>query len=71
VNTSRTLNPTKRIAYAFVGLLGGEAALLLFLLQNAFRLRTDLLAMHMGEPARQIPLELEMFVIYATFSFVG
>ena len=71
MNTNRALNPTRRVAYAFVGLLGGNAALLLFLLQNAIRLRASLLAMHMGEPARQIPLALEMFVLYAPFSFVG
>jgi hypothetical protein len=59
------------VAYAFVGLLGGNAALLLFLLQNAIRLRASLLAMHMGEPVLQIPLALEMFAFYAPFSFVG
>jgi hypothetical protein len=59
------------LAYAFIGLLAGDTALFLFLLQNAFRLRADLLALHMGEPARQVPLALEEFVIYATFSLVG
>lgn len=71
MDTSRALNPTKRVAYAFVGLLGGNVALLLFLLQNAVRLRADLLATHMGEPALQIPLALEMSAIYASFSLVG
>jgi hypothetical protein len=71
VNTSRALNSTRRVAYAFVGVLGGNAALLLFLLQNAIRLRSSLLAMHMGEPALQIPHALEMFAFYAPFSFVG
>jgi hypothetical protein len=71
VNTSPTLNRTKRVVYAFVGLLGGEAALLLFLLQNAYRLRTYLLTTHIGQPARQIPLAFEMFCIYAVFSFAG
>jgi hypothetical protein len=71
VNTNHVLNLTRRVAYAFVGLLGGNAVLLLFLLQNALRLRASLLAMHMGEPARQIPLALEMFVFYSPFSFVG
>jgi hypothetical protein len=71
VNTSRARSPIKRVAYSFIGLLGGEAALLLYLLLNAFRLRAYLLAMHMGEPARQIPLALEIFVVYATFSFAG
>ena len=27
--------------------------------------------MHMGEPARQIPIALQLFVLYAGFSFVG
>ena len=60
-----------RVACAFVGLLAGNVALLLFLLQNAVRIRADLLAMHMGEPGRQIPLALEMWALYAPFSFVG
>lgn len=64
-------NAPRRLAYAFIGLLGGDAALFLFLLQNAFRFRADLLALHMGEPARQIPIALEMFVFYAPFSLVG
>ena len=68
VNANRALN---RVTYAFVGLLCGNVALLLFLLQNAIRLRTDLLAIHMGEPGRQIPLALEMWAFYAPFSFVG
>jgi hypothetical protein len=71
VNTNRALNLTRRVAYSFVGLLGGNAALLLFLLQNAIRLRASLLAMHIGQPTAQIPYALEMWAIYATFSFVG
>lgn len=66
-----TVNPIRRLAYALVGLLAGNAILLLFLLQNAFRLRAMLLAAHMGEPARQIPVALQMFVLYAIFAFVG
>jgi len=68
VDAIRALN---RVKSAFVGLLGGNLALLLFLLQNAIRLRADLLAMHMGEPARQIPFAVEMWVFYVPFSFVG
>ncbi len=56
MNTHPAVNPIKRLAYAFVGLLAGDAILLLFLLQNAIRIRADLLALHMGEPG---------------FSFVG
>jgi len=65
------LNPLKRLAYAFIGLLAGDAMLLLYLLQNALRERASLLAVHMGEPARQIPFALDFFVICAMFSFVG
>jgi hypothetical protein len=61
----------KRLAYAFVGLLAGDAILLLYLLQNAIRLRADLLALHMGEPGRQIPQAIQIFVLYARLSFVG
>jgi hypothetical protein len=71
MNTNLTVNPIRRLAYAFVGLLAGIAILLLFLLQNAFRVRAMLLAAHMGEPARQISYALQVFVLYAIFSFVG
>jgi hypothetical protein len=61
----------KRLAYAFVGLLVGDAILLLYLLQNAIRIRAELIALHVGEPERQIPQTLEIFVLYARLSFVG
>ena len=68
MNPIRALN---RVTYAFVGLLGGNLALLLFLLQNAIRVRADLLAMHTGQPTLQIRLALEMWAIYAIVSLVG
>ena len=71
MNTHREDRPMKRLAYAFVGLVAGDAVLLLFLLQNATRLRADLLVLHMGEPGEQIPQTLQLFVMYACFSFVG
>jgi hypothetical protein len=71
MKTDLTVSLIKRLAYAFVGLLAGDAVLLLFLLQNALRTRAFLLAAHMGEPARQIPNALQMFVFYAGFSFAG
>ena len=61
----------KRLLYGFVGLLAGDAVLLLYLLQNAIRLRAHLLALHMGEPARQIPQAIHAFALYARLSFVG
>jgi hypothetical protein len=71
MNANLAVNLIKRTAYAFVGLLAGDAILLLYLLQNAIRLRADLLALHMGEPGRQIPQALQIFVLYARISFVG
>jgi hypothetical protein len=59
------------MAYTFVGLLAGDAILLLYLLQNAIRVRSDFLAVHMGEPGRQIPQAIQIFVLYARISFVG
>lgn len=71
MNTSRTVNPIRRVAYALLGLVAGNAILLLFLLQNALRVRRMLLADRMGEPAQEISLALQMFALYAIFSFVG
>jgi hypothetical protein len=71
MNTKLAVNLIKRVAYAFVGLLAGNAILLLYLLQNAIRLRTDLLASHMGEPGRQIPQAFQIFELYAHVSFFG
>ena len=71
MTTTLAVNPLRRLTYAFVGLLAGDVVLLLFFLQNALRSRAELLASHMGEPTRQIPLALQMFAIYASFSFVG
>jgi hypothetical protein len=61
----------KRMTYAFVGLVAGDAFLLLYLLQNAIRYRASLLAAHVGEPGRQIPQALQIFVLYAHVSFFG
>jgi len=71
MNTNLAVNLIKRTAYAFVGLLAGDVILLLYLMQNAIRLRADLLALHMGEPWRQIPQAMQIFVLYARLSFVG
>src|SRR5580700_7251828 len=71
MNANLAVNPIKRLAYAFVGLLAGNTILLLFLLQNAIRIRALLLASHMGKPALEIPLALQMSVLYASFSLAG
>lgn len=65
------VNPARRLAYALLGLVAGDAMLLLYLLQNALRARASLIAVHMGEPDRQIPIALDLFVVYAIFSFLG
>ena len=71
MNTNLAVDLIKRTAYAFVGLLAGDAILLLYLLQNALRYRAWLLAAHMGEPGRQIPQAMQIFALYASLSVVG
>ena len=63
--------PFQRLVFAFIGLLAGNAALLLYLVQNAIAVRAVLLKDHMGEPARQLPQAWDMFIIYAIFSTGG
>ena len=65
------VNPAKRLAYAFIGLLAGDAILFLFFLVNAILVRSALLKAHSGEPAQIIPQFLQGFVLYALLSFVG
>jgi hypothetical protein len=60
------ISPAKRMAYALVGLLAGDLMLFFFLLQHA--LHATLLA---GEPAHLISDAVQMFILYAIFSFVG
>src|ERR1700676_109896 len=61
----------KRMAYTFIGLLAGDAMLFLYLMQNALRVRSTLLAAQMGEPAKAIPNAVQGFLFFASFSFVG
>ena len=60
------INPAKRLAYTFVGLLAGDVMLLFFLLRHA--LHATLFA---GEPPRLVGDALELFVLYAAFSLLG
>jgi hypothetical protein len=57
--------------YAFVGLLGSDAVLLFILLINAMRIRSELLALHVGQPGQQIGLALQIFAVYGFVLFVG
>ena len=61
----------KRLAYAFIGLLVGDATLRLYVVQNALRVRSTLLAAQMGEPAKAIPNAVQAFIFLAIFSFAG
>jgi len=61
----------KQIGYALVSLLASNAVLLILLLLNAMRIRSSLLAAHIGPPGQQISLALQLSAIYGFFSFLG
>jgi hypothetical protein len=65
------VGPLKRLAYALIGLVAGNAMLLLYLVQNALRVRSTLLAARMGEPAQALPNAVQYFLFLAPFSFAG
>ena len=65
------VSPAKRLLFAFIGLLAGDADLLLFLLLGAWRTRAFLLKAHVGIPAAQVPQALELFFLYSLFSVLG
>ncbi|MGH9498342.1 MAG: hypothetical protein ACRD3L_04310 [Terriglobales bacterium] len=61
----------KRLAYALLGLVAGDTLLLLYLMQNALRVRSALLGVHMGEPSLTISNAIEHFSLLVIFTFVG
>jgi hypothetical protein len=61
----------KQIGYSLVSLLVSNAVLLILLLLNAMRIRSSLLAAHIGQPGQQISLALQLSAIYGFFSFLG
>jgi hypothetical protein len=65
------VGPLRRLAYALIGLLASDALLLLYLMQNALRVRSTLLTAQMGEPAQAIPNAAQQFLLFAAFSFAG
>lgn len=71
VATSPAGSFIRRLTHAFVGLLAGDAALLLLLLFNAIRIRAALISAHMGNPGREIRRALQMFALYVVASLVG
>jgi len=61
----------QRLTYAFVGLLAGDIALVLYLVLNALVVRATYLAAHVGEPERQVSVALQLGTIYVVCSFAG
>jgi hypothetical protein len=65
------VNPLKRLAYAGIGLLAGDAVLLLYVLYGAILNDAYSHALYMGARGRLILVALEVFIVYALFSFAG
>ena len=63
--------PFRRLLFAAIGLIAGDAALLIYMMYNALRVCAALLIAHMGQPYRQLSIWLEMFLLYAMFSILG
>lgn len=61
----------QRLTYAFVGIFAGDIALVLYMLLNAFLVRSSLMAAHVGEPERQVAITLQAGTIYVVCSLVG
>lgn len=62
---------SKRLGFAFLGLLAGNAILFVFLMTNAIRNAVILHVARVGAPAAEITIALEVFLIYAACSFAG
>ena len=69
--TNNGPGPFQRLLFAAIGLLAGNAALLIYMMYNALRAFAALLMAHMGEPYRQLSTWLQMFLLYAMFSILG
>jgi hypothetical protein len=61
-----SVKSTKRLGYAFAGLLAGDATLLFFVLRG-----TILAALYKGQLYGEISIILELFAVYACASLVG
>ena len=68
---SREDTPLLRIASAFLGLVAGDAVLLALLLFNALRAGAALMHLHLGNPAGQFAVAMQIFLLCASFSIVG
>ena len=65
------VGPFRRLLFAAIGLAAGNAALLLFLIFNALRAHALLVQANIGQPDRELPQALEIFLIYGIFSVLG
>lgn len=70
VNANMTVHPMKRVFYALVGLLAGDAILFFYLIGGALLTKSLAIAERVGAPAGVV-LMLEIFIIYAGISFIG
>jgi hypothetical protein len=71
MNANLTVHLKKRVSYAFVGLLAGDAILFFYLIGSAFLTGSFALVEHVGDPAGVVLTALEIFFIYAVISFIG
>lgn len=71
LGTNNGAGPFRRLLFAAIGLLAGDATLLYGMLYNALGQRAALLKAHMGQPYRALPVAWEMFALYAIFSILG
>jgi hypothetical protein len=69
--TTGEVAAVQRLLFAAIGLTAGNAALLVFLLYSALRLRAALVNAHMGEPHLALPQAWWMFRMYGMFSVAG
>jgi hypothetical protein len=61
----------KQLAFSFVGLLAGNAFILLYFLRNAIWTSFYLMRRHIGAPGQEISGFFQMFILYEICSLVG
>jgi len=61
----------KQLAFSFVGLLAGNAFILLYFLLNAIQTYFYLTRDHVGAPGQVIPQTFQLFILYGICSLIG
>ena len=69
--SSAGVGAVQRLLFATIGLTAGNAALFVYLLSSALRVRAALVNAHMGEPHLALPQAWWMFRMYGMFSVAG